>query len=327
MKIEILGTESLGVRGLCTRITAKDREVVIDPGLALGFLRGGRLPHPLQVYRGMQVRERIVEALSRATDVVISHYHGDHLPLAEANPYQLSMDLVPASCRNARFWCKPIDDPPNDPTDKTSRRYDDLCRALEKRLPFGLPDHLSGMAFSPPQPHGVKGGGLGSVMMTRIAEGGQVFVHASDLQLLDAEAVSAVIDWSPDTVLVSGPPVYLKHLTPAQLQAAWNNALTLAQNVRTVIIDHHLLRSKKGFEWLADLSCASGRRILCAADYMGLDRLPLESMRDELYQEFPVPDGWHEAYAAGKIDISVYRPLFETFFNKITRSHRPAERW
>ncbi len=327
MKIEILGTESLGVRGLCTRVTVKDLEVVIDPGLALGFLRGGRLPHPLQVYRGVQVRKRIVEVLSRATDVVISHYHGDHLPLAEANPYQLSMDLIPANCRNARFLCKPIEDPLNDSTDKTSRRYDDLCNALGKRLPFGLPDHLSGMSFSSLQPHGVQGGPLGTVMMTRIAEGSQVFVHASDLQLLNAEAVSAIIDWCPDMVLVSGPPVYLKHITPAELEGAWKNALTLAQNVKTVIIDHHLLRSREGFAWLNDVSCASGRRILCAADYMGLDRIPLESMRERLYREIPVPDGWHEAYASGKIDIFAYRPLFEAYFKKITQSPRPAGRW
>jgi predicted metallo-beta-lactamase superfamily hydrolase len=49
MQIEILGTESLGVRGLCCAVRTKGRKVVIDPGVALGFRRHGLLPHPVQV--------------------------------------------------------------------------------------------------------------------------------------------------------------------------------------------------------------------------------------------------------------------------------------
>jgi hypothetical protein len=37
MQIEILGTESLGVRGLSCLVEAGDRKIVIDPGLALGY--------------------------------------------------------------------------------------------------------------------------------------------------------------------------------------------------------------------------------------------------------------------------------------------------
>jgi predicted metallo-beta-lactamase superfamily hydrolase len=49
MQIEILGTESLGVRGLCTIVRTRDRNVIIDPGVALGFRRHGLMPHPAQV--------------------------------------------------------------------------------------------------------------------------------------------------------------------------------------------------------------------------------------------------------------------------------------
>ena len=72
------------------------------------------------------------------------------------------------------------------------------------------------MTFSTPQPHGTAGNGLGTVMMTRIADGGDVFVHAADIQLLDDGAVSQIIEWRPDTVLVSGPPLYLSHITADQ---------------------------------------------------------------------------------------------------------------
>ena len=49
MHIDILATESLGVRGLCCAVTTLKRHIVIDPGLALGYRRNGRLPHPRQV--------------------------------------------------------------------------------------------------------------------------------------------------------------------------------------------------------------------------------------------------------------------------------------
>ncbi|HEC95425.1 MAG TPA: MBL fold metallo-hydrolase, partial [Euryarchaeota archaeon] len=81
MKIKILGTESLGVRGLSCVVKTQDRKIVIDPGVALGYQRHGLLPHPVQVAMGERVRQNIIRELKDATDVVISHYHGDHIPL------------------------------------------------------------------------------------------------------------------------------------------------------------------------------------------------------------------------------------------------------
>ncbi len=37
MQIEIIGTESLGVRGLCCVVTTRERKVVIDPGGGAGI--------------------------------------------------------------------------------------------------------------------------------------------------------------------------------------------------------------------------------------------------------------------------------------------------
>jgi len=103
MQIEILGTESLGVRGLSCVVTTKDRKIVIDPGIALGYSRYGLLPHPLQVAVGETVRKNILKALADATDVVFSHLHGDHVPLVDANPYQMPAGKVAAVCPAHRF--------------------------------------------------------------------------------------------------------------------------------------------------------------------------------------------------------------------------------
>jgi len=304
MRIEIIGTESLGVRGLCTVVTTADRVILIDPGLALGFRRLGRMPHPLQVHLGDRVRRSIVAATAKATDIVFSHYHGDHVPLVGANPYQLDADSFAEACRNPRFWCKS----PDHPVDRISRRYHDLQRALGRSLPIAEGDRAGGLSFSDPQPHGAAGSGLGAVMMTRIAEGDEVFVHASDIQLLEEDPVSQILLWRPATVLVSGPPLYLSRLTPGQVEGALRNARRLAEEVETLIIDHHLLRSREGFGWLDALAAKPGNRILCAADYMGSRRLPLEAWRDRLYRDMPVPEGWHQAYAAGRIDLGESAP-------------------
>ena len=45
MHIEIIGAESLGVRGLCCFVKTRDRNILIDPGIALGYVRHKLLPH------------------------------------------------------------------------------------------------------------------------------------------------------------------------------------------------------------------------------------------------------------------------------------------
>jgi predicted metallo-beta-lactamase superfamily hydrolase len=307
MRIEILGTESLGVRGLSCVVELKDRKIVIDPGVALGYNRHGLLPHPLQVSVGERVREKILIALEDATDVVFSHFHGDHVPLVDANPYQLQAHKVAVVCQaraqQPRFWAKG----PYSLSKNIERRIESLRSALDNELvnAEGLND--GNISFSLPVPHGVRSERRGTVMMTRIEEGDEVFVHASDIQLLNEEAVSLIQDWHPTIVLASGPPLYLPHLSQSQRARAWQNAVRLACTVDTLILDHHLIRSQVGCRWLDKLSSITEHRISCAADFMGRHRTLLEAWRQRLYAEMPVPKGWHRAYAHGEVDTRPYR--------------------
>ena len=93
MKIKILGSESLGVRGLSCVVETHDRSIIIDPGLALGYQRNSLLPHPFQVAVGEKIQEKIIHALENSTDIVFSHFHGDHVPLVNANPFQFWLDI------------------------------------------------------------------------------------------------------------------------------------------------------------------------------------------------------------------------------------------
>ncbi len=304
MKIEVLGTESLGVRGLSCVVEADERTIVIDPGVALGYLRRGKLPHPHQVAVGAEVRERIIAALGRATDLVISHYHGDHIPLADANPYQLSLSAIPP-LDDLRLWCKG----PHDLSDLSVQRWIDLSRFAGRILPDAEERCDGPLSFSLPVPHGSSSSRLGTVMMTRVQEGEEVFVHASDIQLLDERAISIILGWRPTVVLASGPPLYLPRLTPQLREIAWKNGKALARKVDTLILDHHLLRSVAGYRWMERLAETTDKRVTCAAKFAGRKPLLLEARRDQLYAEMPVPRDWHEAYANGESSFEEYRDL------------------
>lgn len=299
MKIKILGTESLGVRGLSCEVVLKNRKIVIDPGLALGYRRFGYLPHPAQVAVGEHVRMKIFDTLAETTDVVFSHFHGDHVPLPDANPYQLDAYHAAHLLQKVRLWSKG----PEGLSRHMTARRETLIEILGRELPNTEGQKDGPLEFSSPVPHGDPHKNPFTVMMTRIEDEDGVFVHASDIQLLDREAVETIAAWCPDIVLASGPALYLDSLSPHQQKKAWANGIHLARSVKTLILDHHLLRSKSGLDWLEHLASETGGQVLCAADFMGHERCLLEARRVELYAEMPVPEGWHAAYAMGKVDV------------------------
>jgi len=303
MRIEIIATESLGVRGLCCEIEIKKRKILIDPGIALGYKRYGLLPHPFQVAVGAVIRKRIISALKNVTDVIISHYHGDHIPLVDANPYQLKAEKATNMPKNIRIWAKGLAElSPN----MRTRAYS-LSVLLNKNLLNAEGKSEGPIAFSAAMPHGKANNRFGKVMMTKITDGGQVFVHASDIQLLNREAVLQILDWHPDIVLASGPPLYLPRLSGEKKRIAWENALSLSRAVNTLILDHHIIRSEDGIVWLKNLSFETSKSVVCAADFMKKPRLLLEAWREQLYKDMPVDKNWHRDYAEGKADFGAYR--------------------
>lgn len=294
MRIRILGTESLGVPGLCCLVEAADRRILFDPGVSLGYRRHGLLPHPVQVAAGERVREEIVRSIRDATDVVISHFHGDHMPLVKANPYQLPADSVAEPLQSVRLWTKGV----NEESERIRERVGALTRLLQRELPNAEGQQSGPLAFSEPVPHGQQNGEQGNVMMTRVQHGAQVFVHASDLQLLNEEGVRHILRWEPTVVLVSGPPLYLD-LSAEQRDLVWRLAARLSQHVQTLVIDHHLLRCLEGLSWIRELSARTQSRVTCAAHFVGRRRRLLEAERARLYDEQPVPAHWHDQYCAG----------------------------
>jgi uncharacterized protein len=305
MIINILGAESLGVRGLSCLVELKNRKIFIDPGIALGWSRYGFLPHPFQIAIGAGIKKQIIEGLKNTDDVIFSHFDGDHCPLNNANPYQLGTQDVKSSLAACQIWAKGL----NNSSPIQQKRRTELAEAIKKDLRNAEGIKEGHLEFSYPVLHGVKRGKDSMVMMSKIEENGQSFVHASDIQLLDKKAIEKILDWKPNIVLTSGPPLYhfLSSSFQAQRENAWRNAMMLSENIDTLIIDHHLLRSEEGIRWLENIKNVSVNQVYCAADFMKKESLFLEAWRKELYEWLPVSKNWHEDYRQGKVDIDNYR--------------------
>ncbi len=298
MEITILGCESMGARSMAVAVRTDDRRIVIDPGVALGMLRAGLQPHPLEYAAAEATRTRILDALAGATDVVVTHYHGDHIPLTAPALSQLGCADLP-DLTGVRLWCK---GPGGISRTSLARRSDlEHCLGRSPGNAEGTGDahiHCShGVLHGSPASH------LGEVMMVRITEGDEIFVYASDMQMLDDAAVATIYAWAPATLLASGPPLYLKTLSMHDRKSAWINALFLAGVVPTLVLDHHLMRSRTGIAWLDHLAAHTANRVCCGAAFMGGDLQLLEANRPSLYAQRPVPEGWHEAYARGEAGL------------------------
>ncbi len=291
----------MGVRGLCCFVKTKERKILIDPGVALGYMRHRLLPHPLQIAVDEKITKKIIKRWTEATDVVISHFHGDHIPLRDANPYQLNLKKVMGLNQNVKIWTKN----PNHFSPIEKERAKSLSSILKKTLIPAEEKRVGPMTFSQAVPHGERSNNSETVIMTKIEEG-NVFVHASDIQLLNNESISQILFWQPDIVLAGGPPIYLSELSEYQVKRAWHNAKELSQEIPLLILDHHLMRSYDGVKWLKRLSSETGKKIICGADFMKKPRMFLEARRESLYKEMPVPEGWHEDYAQGKVNTNYY---------------------
>jgi len=314
MDIEILGTESLGVRGLCCFIKTETQRILIDPGIALGYTRYGLHPHPFQVAVDERIQKRIVKRWSEATDIVFSHFHGDHIPLKDANPYQFNINRIKNLNLNVRVWSKDT----SNLSSTQKRRAHSLFFILKNNRVISDKEKYGAMTFSAPVFHGEKNSYLGTVMMTRI-EDDCVFVHGSDIQLLNDEAISQILDWEPDILFVDGPPLYLSNrISRYQINRAWHNAKLLSQQIDTLILDHHLMRSYEGLNWLKRLSIETGKKVLCGADFMDKPRMLLEAKRKHLYRDMPVPADWHKVYANGKVTTADYWERAKKLYKSIS---------
>jgi predicted metallo-beta-lactamase superfamily hydrolase len=263
-------------------------KVLIDPGTALGPKRFRLPPHPVEQELSQKIQKLLYDELSDATHVVITHFHGDHHPMVEADTSQLSAHEVLPFLKNREVLVKS--------NRGVSRRQKHRRRLLEQLLGKSLTDADNGqfaaISFSEPVPHGEPGNKAGTVIMVKLTANNTTFVHGSDIQLLNHQAIEIICNWKPDIAFIAGPPLYiLENQKNAKdiLKSINQHLARLISACGTVILDHHIMHSRDGETWLDRMSEIYGKeKICCAADFSQLPRNLLEANRKGLYHNASV---------------------------------------
>ena len=285
MRVEFLGAETLGVRGLCCHVTTADAHYLIDPAVALAPRRLGKPPHLLELAAAKLTREKI-DAVAGEAVVVVTHYHHDHLTPHDFHIYHWSgPEAADRLYRDHEVYAKPWEDHIN-------RSQQRRAQAFLERYPHVVsaePGQVGALTFSPPLWHGAEGSPMGWVTAVAIRDGDETVVLGSDLQALDDRGVDWIAEQRPDLAVLAGPPLYLQVLSSEQEEAAARRLARLARSCGQLVVDHHLCRGP----WTRFLervrALAPDRRIGTVADWAGVRPLPLESMRSRLHEVEPEP--------------------------------------
>jgi predicted metallo-beta-lactamase superfamily hydrolase len=297
-KVTPLAAESLGVRSMCTYVETPDLKILIDPGVSLGP-RFGLLPHPIEYEALRQARKRLADHANESSIVTISHYHHDHATPTYTDYLWNFSDLAVATqlyqdkivlAKDHRNMINP----------SQRRRGWMLKERIEKVVKSFEPADgqtftygNTTLTFSQPVFHGEKDTPLGWVLMLSIEYGGNVFVHASDIQgPMLSETADILFSYEPKLVYLGGPPTYLAdyRLRKSVISKAFDNLCRITEKVNTIVVDHHLLREggkPQGFEKVLAASEKAGHIISTAAEFLGIENSFLEAKRNELYKEYP----------------------------------------
>jgi predicted metallo-beta-lactamase superfamily hydrolase len=281
-----LAADSLGARSMATYVEAGSLRLLCDPGATLAPRRYGLPPSPGEEEALSRALARVDGYAVRATHVVVSHFHADHVrpdPRLFAGRHVWAKDPrrmidAPQAAQGRGFW----------------QAVGPGCR-LEPAEGRWLELDGVTLRFSPPLPHGAEGSGFGFVVVVSVDDGMR-FVHASDLQGPASPVATAyLIRERPDLLYVSGPPTYLEGQVGRDVvQRGIDNLLrVIGETGCRVIVDHHAVREPRFRERLAAVFDTG--RAVTAAEFLGQRETCLEAWRAAHWARRRGRPGPHEA--------------------------------
>ncbi len=287
---------------MCTQVRTRDVTVLLDAGVALGP-RFRLMPHPKEFKARVEARERIEAAAEKARVVTISHYHNDHHTPNYVDPVWLgtSPELSERTYRGKIILAKDFRKKINTAQRRrgwmfkqAAEKWAEKFEAADGRVfEFGE----TTIRFPEPVPHGEDESGLGWVLLCIVEKGDEKLVFAPDVQGPVAEGTARmIIDERPDLLIMGGPPTYLQGFRIGEefFQTAVHHMKRIVSEIRTVVIDHHLLRDEGWYKFLEPVresAKKASHKLLVAADLLKQEPTPLECRRKQLYEEEkPDPD-------------------------------------
>lgn len=292
MKITPLAFESLGVRSMATLIET-DQKILIDPGTSLGPKRFGLPPWKSEFDALHETRASIQEKAKSADIVTISHYHHDHYtPFSLGRYLDSSPQYATEIYEDKKLFIKNPESNINKSQKGRARKLLENLKDVNQDVTycdgnsFELDD--TQIKFSHPLPHGSQGSKLGFVVATTIRFKDETVVHASDVQgpIYD-DTKKYILDENPDILILSGPPIYLVGfaLSKEDVERARSNLVDLCREISQVVVDHHLLRDLRCFDFIESVERESENKLLVASELMDKKPNLLEARRKEFYLE------------------------------------------
>ncbi len=237
--VQCVAFDSLGVKGMCTRIQTPDITITIDPGVSP---QTEEFPLPEeQRQRLWQIyQEEVLNSCVDSHAIVISHYHLDHITLLrEAKIYS---DKI--------IFAKSPDDLPQKQQD-TARRFFQTIDGLPREIIWAdgrrFKFKKTEIGFSPALWHGEADAEPGRVIMTEVKRGRENILFTSDVAgLTDENTTTAIHAIKPRQAIIDGYPSFL-HSAPATSPGFIKSIINLCRilalpELNTLILDHHLAR-------------------------------------------------------------------------------------
>ncbi len=288
MEVRLIGFDSLGVRSMASVIYTDDVSIFIDPAVSLAPWRFSLKPHPLEMKQLEYVASKIYEVAKDVDVIVLTHYHYDHHDPGKHIPVDIyeGKDVIIKDPRNNINVSQRI----------RASRFLKLIKDKAKNIAIGDGREFTygktKLLLSKPVPHGIDSR-LGYVTEVLIDDGEYKIIHTSDVEgPATSDAVEFILSNRPDLIIIDGPPTYLvgHHFTEDIISRSISNLARIASalNDVTIILDHHLLRDlnyRDFYSRIIECSTSTKARIMCAAEFMGMEPMLLEARRKELYSK------------------------------------------
>jgi len=289
MKIIPLAADSMGVRSMATYVETGDCRALVDPGAAMGPLRYGLTPHPMEHWRFKKHWERIHLFAKSSNIVIVTHYHSAHFNPDVSELYRGKILLLKNPNQKIDFNQRNL---AFDFIRKVRQLAKEVCYADARSLQYGS----TRIVFSHPVRHGLVDS-QGFVLQLAFQERGKTFLYSSDVNGPSREdSVEFIVEQNPETMYLDGPATYIQDNvhTQKRLEETLKCMKHIIDKTRVtkLIVDHHLLRDlqwKEKIEPLFTLARHKGIIVNTAAEYRGEENKLLEAMRAQLYENDPPP--------------------------------------
>ncbi len=291
MKVIPIAFESMGVRSMATYVET-DQKILIDPGTSIAPKRFGYPPWKNEFDALYETRARIGEYGKIADIITISHYHHDHYTPFEPGKFlDSSLKFAEKLYRDKKLFIKHPTSQINKSQQKRAKVFLKNLNGLNCQINYADSNSFemgdTSIKFSNPLSHGGEGSRLGYVVALTIQWDGKKLMHASDIQgPISNEAKLTILDEKPDMLILSGPPIYLQGfaIERTEIENARRNLIEISGKIPEVVVDHHLLRDLKCFDFINSVKEESRGKIMVASQIIGKEPYLLEARRKEFYR-------------------------------------------